>query len=107
MTTATAAVALWGWLKRASSPDRLTRDRIISSDSLATGTVGTTWRTMDIAPDGSAIVFTHGQGEATQLFLKRRDEVTSTVIPGASGLPAAPTFSPDGQWLAYAGGRDR
>jgi serine/threonine-protein kinase len=62
---------------------------------------------MDIAPDGSAIVFTHGRGEATQLFLKRRDEVTSTVIPGTSGQPTAPTFSPDGQWLAYAGGRDR
>jgi len=107
VTTATAAVALWGWLTPASSPDDVTRDRIILSDSLATSTNGTIGRTMDIAPDGSAIVFTHGQGESTQLYLKRRDEVTSTVIPGTSGQPTAPTFSPDGQWLAYAGGRDR
>jgi eukaryotic-like serine/threonine-protein kinase len=106
VTTATAAVALWGWLKPAPSAE-VSRDRIVLSDSLATSTNGTIGRTMDIAPDGSAIVFTHGQGEATQLFLKRRDEVTSTVIPGTSGQPTAPTFSPDGQWLAYAGGRDR
>jgi hypothetical protein len=95
VTTATAAAALWGWLTPASSPDRVTRDRIILSDSLATSTVGTIGRTMDSAPDASAIVFAHGQGEATQLFLKRRAEVTSTVIPGTSGQPTAPTFSPD------------
>ncbi len=106
VTTATAAVALWGWLKPAP-PAEVSRHRIVLSDSLATSNLGTIGRTMDIAPDGSAIVFTHGRGETTQLYLKRRDEVTATVIPGTSGQPTAPTFSPDGQWLAYAGGRDR
>ena len=85
VATATAAVTLWGWLKPAPSAE-VSRDRIVPSDSLATSTNGTMGRTMDIAADGSAIVFTHGKGETTQLFLKRREEVSATPIDGSFDL---------------------
>ncbi len=104
-TVVSSGVALWGWRKPAP-PLVVSRDRIVLSDSIATSALGTIGRTLDIAPDGSAIVFTHGQGDAAQLYLKRRDEVSATPIPGTSWQPTAPTFSPDGQWLAFVGGRE-
>ena len=104
-TVVSSGVALWGWRKPAPPPV-VSRDRIVLSDSSATTENGTIGRTINIAPDGSAIVFTHGTGDAAQLYLKRRDEVSATPIPGTGGQPTAPTFSPDGQWLAFVGGRD-
>ena len=104
-TVVSSSVALWGWRKPAPPPV-VSRDRIVLSDSIATTENRTIGRTINIAPDGSAIVFTQGQGDAAQLYLKRRDEVSATPIPGTGGQPTAPTFSPDGQWMAFVGGRD-
>ncbi|HTK82091.1 MAG TPA: protein kinase [Bacteroidota bacterium] len=51
-----------------------------------------------VSPDGKNLVYTSQSG---QLYLHRMDQSTSQPIPGAIGI--VPTFSPDGQWLAYNG----
>jgi serine/threonine-protein kinase len=105
VTTATAATALWGWLKPAP-PTAFTRDRILLGDSVASDWDGAIGRSIGIAPDGSAIVFRQGTGETAQLYLKSRDQISATAIAGTSAVRGAVTFSPDGQWIAFVGQAD-
>ena len=100
VTALTAAVALWGWLKP-TPPPVVTRDRIVLGDSMGATWDGAISRTMAIAPDGSAMVFLQGKGNAAQLYIKLRDQISATPISGTAGVSGAPTFSPDGRWIAF------
>ncbi len=49
-----------------------------------------------VSPDGTSLVYSSTDA---QLNVRRLDQTTAQPIPGAIGL--LPTFSPDGQWLAF------
>ena len=53
-----------------------------------------------LSPDGSRIVLVVRQGGATQLFIRRLDQLQFTAISGTEGA-LNPFFSPDGQWIAF------
>jgi serine/threonine protein kinase len=56
-----------------------------------------------ISPDGTRLVFASGM--PTKLFARRLDQAQATELPGTQGA-TTPSFSPDGQWVAFvAGGR--
>jgi serine/threonine-protein kinase len=54
-----------------------------------------------ISPDGTKLVYAVEEGASTELHLRALDAAESTVIPGTEG-GKAPTFSPDGKWIAFA-----
>ena len=62
--------------------------------------VDTFGRSVAIAPDGSALVYTGGSGGRRQLYLRRLDEPLPTAVPGTDGA-YMPFFSPDGLWLGF------
>jgi serine/threonine protein kinase/Tol biopolymer transport system component len=88
-----AAVALWGWLKPAPpEPRPLTR---FSVQSQVKGIPLPT-----LSRDGSRIA--QSGGPQSGISLRAMDEFEAKLIPGTEGgLP--PCFSPDGQWIAFAG----
>ncbi len=94
------AAALWGWLKPAPLPVVM-RDSIVLGDSTGANRVGSVGGEVALAPDGSAIVFVQGSGSSAQLYLKLREQLTATALAGTTGVSGAPTFSPDGQWIAF------
>jgi len=61
-----------------------------------------------MSPDGRLVVYPgiSRAGNNRVLRLRRLDETSSREIPGALS-PAAPVFSPDGQWIAYIEARRR
>ncbi len=54
-----------------------------------------------ISLDGSKIVFASWENGVSKLFIRRADQVGFTEIPGTEGA-GHPTFSPDGEWLAFS-----
>ena len=62
--------------------------------------VDTFGRSVAIAPDGSALVYSGGILGRHRLFLRRLDEQLPSPIPGTDG-GYMPFFSPDGQWLGF------
>jgi serine/threonine protein kinase len=86
------------WLRPQSARDALvTRQRIVLPGEdrfLSSGPAIAT------APDGSSIVYVGPSETGVQLWLKRGDQLTATPLPGTEGA-AAPTFSPDGERVAF------
>ena len=58
-----------------------------------------------ISPDGATIVFAATEEGVTRLYVRRRNDADVRVLPGTDGA-SDPAFSPDGQWLAFAGQSD-
>ena len=54
-----------------------------------------------LSPDGSALVYVGQDEHGTHLFVKRRDELEATAIPGTADADS-PFFSPDGRWVAFS-----
>ena len=62
-------------------------------------------RILALSPDGRTLVLLRGATNgAEQLFLRRLDRLEMTPIPGTTNA-FDPTFSPDGEWIAFAVGR--
>jgi len=60
---------------------------------------------LDIAADGSRVVYVGLRGGKTQVFVRALGERTAKALDGTDGA-AMPFFSPDGQWIAFfAGGK--
>jgi serine/threonine protein kinase len=58
---------------------------------------------VDISPDGRTIAsVVRGQG-SNRLAVRSLDSLTARELPGITD-PRSPTFSPDGQWIAYLAG---
>ena len=55
---------------------------------------------LDVAPDGSAIVFSASTEGVSRLFIRRRNESDARSLPGTEGA-LYPVFSPDSKWIAF------
>ena len=53
-----------------------------------------------LSSDGRYLAYTGVAGNSTQIFLRRLDQLSAQPIQGTDG-GVYPSFSPDGQWLAY------
>ena len=103
ISSALAAVllgtTLWGWLKPAAVPVvsrnsiNLWQNQQIPVDRVARG--------LAISPDGGTVVFMDGDGTGAQLYVKERDRLEVAALAGTAGVIGAPTFSPDGAWIAF------
>ena len=56
-----------------------------------------------ISPDGTVVVFSASDGEATALYRRNLASFDSEVIAGTDGA-TAPFFSPDGKWVGFFSG---
>ena len=98
---AVMGLATSAWLF-ASRPDPVvTRQRtLLWSRALTPGVLG---RNLAISPDGNTIVFLDTVGGVRQLWSKARDQAEATPLAGTITPSGAmgPTFSPDGEWIAF------
>jgi serine/threonine-protein kinase len=62
-----------------------------------------TRRVLALSPDGQYLAYGAGVGGKSQLYLRRLDQPESSAIAETDGFPY-PTFSPDGQWIAFRSG---
>jgi eukaryotic-like serine/threonine-protein kinase len=93
-----AALAAWGWL-RPSPPAAPMRLRVALTDNaIPPGQVG---RDLALSADGRTIVFSDTVGGTRQLWIKTADRAEPEPLTGTIG-GRAPTFSPDGEWIAFA-----
>jgi len=104
-TTALAALLLvgaaWGWLRpRASVSRGVTRYEIVLPRGEELAAPALTQNGLALSPDGSRFVYV-GQGErGNQLWLRARDELHATALPGTDGA-FNPFFSPDGSRVGF------
>jgi serine/threonine-protein kinase len=70
-----------------------------------TGLIGTG----TLSPDGQSVAYSTGSRAATSAgyVLRRLDQLSARMIPGTERGWRAPTFSPDGKWIAFIQGRRR
>jgi serine/threonine-protein kinase len=106
LVVAAAAVAVAGWaLTRPEPVQPVARYRVALSQ--AQGLSGNPWSRLAVAPDGSRIVYVGIGGRGSLLYLRSRDQLDATALPGTDGA-LNPVFSPDGLRVAYlAGGEVR
>ena len=90
---------LWGWLKPAAVPV-VSRNNIILWQNQQIPVMRVA-RGLAISPDGGTVVFMDGDANSTQLYVKERDRLEVTALAGTAGVAGAPTFSPDGAWIAF------
>ena len=95
-------IVLWGWLKPAAVPV-ISRSRMILWENQQIPTYRVA-RGLAISPDGGTVVFMDGDANSTQLYVKERDRLEVTALAGTAGVAGAPTFSPDGAWIAFVTG---
>ena len=86
--------ALWSSLK--PSPPKPVVRSVIPLDS--TQALNGGWSRIALSPDGLTIVFSGGPD--AKLFVRRRDELNATALPGTEGA-VAPFFSPDGNQIGF------
>jgi len=91
------AAAAWGWLARPASPGASWQYVTFGDGPTVDGTVGIP--ALAVSPDGRALVVRDNIQNA-RLWIKRRGELNAVPVPGTE-RGSNPTFSPDGQWLAF------
>lgn len=93
-----AGLAAWGWLRPAPQPQVIRYNLgFLSGQELRQGVSGIN---VAISPDGRWLVYTGPGATGNQLYLRARDRLDATPIPGTEGA-TNPYFSPDGTKLAY------
>ena len=96
-----AALAAWGWLKPTPSPEPgvPTRAQVTGLDMTVAGG-GSTVR-LAISPDGRWIVAVGAEGTTRgYLYIRQADDLEWRQLPNTEGA-RNPTFSPDGQSVAF------
>ncbi len=96
------AVGAAGWLRAGAGGGRaITRQYFSLGDSAELQAFILSGPPMALSPDGNRFVFI---GDTlARLWIKRRDALEPTVLPGTEGA-SDPIFSPDGTWIAYIAG---
>jgi len=56
-----------------------------------------------LSPDGSRLAYVAERQGVPRLYLRQMDTFETREVPGSEGA-ATPFFSPDGQWVGFAGG---
>ena len=98
-----AGVAAWAWL-RPPVPEAPVRYRLAL---FSAGAADHPWRDVALSPDGRAIAFTQSRDGKRMVWVKVPERGDAEPLPGTEGAQA-PTFSPDGEWVAFvADGRLR
>jgi serine/threonine-protein kinase len=99
----TSAFEAWR-LRRIPEPSPVYREQIVLpkdhriNDGLAGGNIA-------VSPRGDRIAYlAETPASARQLFLRNADQLTPKSL--YSGTPRAPTFSPDGKWVAFVEGQE-
>ena len=92
--------ALLGW--RLARPRTAPAHRVAFSLALPDSAryLDTFGRSVAVAPDGQAVVYTGGSVGQQRLFLRRLNEPRPSPISGTEG-GYMPFFSPDGEWLGF------
>jgi DNA-binding SARP family transcriptional activator len=70
---------------------------------VGTGTVGFEQHALAVSPDGSTLAYVAAVNGASMLYVRPLNSDRSEAVIGSEGA-FAPTFSPDGQWVAYLSG---
>lgn len=95
-SAAVAATAAFMWFTRpAPQPRHIARYSVTLPKQQNFSRAGR--QVVAVSRDGAKIVYVANN----QLYLKSIDEVEAKPIPGTNQDPAAPIFSPDGQWVAF------
>ena len=91
-------LAAWGFMRSPGAGDRVTKRYISLGDSVQAQTAQRVGLPLALSPDGSRLAFL---GDTLfRIWVKRRDTLDAVPLAGTEGA-SSPTFSPDGQWIAY------
>ncbi|MGH7647150.1 MAG: protein kinase domain-containing protein, partial [Gemmatimonadaceae bacterium] len=92
------AVAGWSALRHRAADAPIARRYVSLGDSVHLQTSQRVALPLAISPDGSHLAFI---GDTLfRIWVKRRDALNAAPLAGTDGA-SSPTFSPDGQWIAY------
>jgi serine/threonine protein kinase/Tol biopolymer transport system component len=92
-----AAALLWALTRPAPAP---TVARYLVELAEGQDLSGTPWSRLAVSPDGSRLVYVGDAERGTRLFVRTRDQLKATAIPGTEGA-INPAFSPDGDRIAF------
>ncbi|MEE8146866.1 MAG: protein kinase, partial [Longimicrobiales bacterium] len=100
-----AGLAAWGWLKPSLSlePGVPTQAQVTGLDIATGGAGGVTGASLALSPDGRWIVAVGAEGTTRHLYIRPADDTEWRQIPNTEGA-RNPTFSPEGQWVAFTAG---
>ena len=95
-----ASLGFWGWLRPAPlHPVRRYALGMAAGQEIRSGVIGVN---IAVSPDGSKLVYVGADtGQGTQLWLRDRDRLDATPIPGTEGA-LDPFFSPTGDRIAFS-----
>ena len=94
------AAATWSLSAPAAAPATLVRQRV---DLFTTAGRVDSWRQIGMTHDGLFVAFVGGSGADQRIWLKTPERVVAQPMAGTDG-GAAPTFSPNGEWIAFVSG---
>jgi len=90
-------LALWGWMNTPEPPATARYNlAFLPGQELQDGN----YQRFDVARGGRAIVYQGPGEEGAQLWVKRRDQLEATPLPGTTGA-SLPSISPDGTEVVF------
>lgn len=92
------AAAAWNLSRSTSTSSPVRRFVVQPADE---GRLALPQPRFDISPDGRVLVYTADSGSGMSLYLRPLEQWAGWRIPGTERA-VHPTFSPDGQWIAFA-----
>ena len=99
VTVIALGAAVWGWRRPRTDPAAAAPPMhfvLELPESRQTGDQ----QPLALSPDGRLLAFLGGSLTRPQIYLRQIGELESRVLAGTEGAHA-PTFSPDGQWIAF------
>jgi Tol biopolymer transport system component len=96
-----AALATFGYLRRAPVEARPMRSSILPPEKINLDSSGGATGSLTISPDGRFVTFAaSAEGGKSQLWLRSLDEISARPIPGTEGA-TWPFWSPDSRYIAF------